>query len=234
MDEISLSPSKLSVFLECKKCFWDSYAADCPKPRGIFPSLPGGMDLVMKNYFEQFRGSLPPILKGEIPGVLMADRDKMKKWRFWKTGPSYIDVKNKIKLVGALDDCLVDGDIYIPLDVKTKGSEPKTDGSEYYQNQLDCYNLMLEGIGHKVRDEGWLVYIYPQAVALENIIERRCDLNIVFGLKPFMLPCDKERAKTLIIKAAECLRGPRPQSSMKCEHCRYLAMEDELTRRIKQ
>jgi len=43
---IRLSPSTLNVFLECKKCFWLAQVKDIHRPRGIFPSLPGGMDFL--------------------------------------------------------------------------------------------------------------------------------------------------------------------------------------------
>lgn len=221
MSTISLSPSKLNLFRECPRCFWDAYAGETPRPRGIMASLPGGMDLIMKRYVDQFRGKLPPGLEGKIPGVLFNDMVLMKRWRFWKTGPSYQDKDRQIILVGALDDCLVDGGFYIPLDWKTKGAEPKDDGSQYYQTQLDCYNLMLEFSGFPVRDEGWLVYVYPQAVD-PSYVQPDSSILIKFGLMPFKLTCDRERAKEIVIKAAECLRAPRPKSADTCEHCQYL------------
>lgn len=243
MKQVSLSPSKLNVFNDCPRCFWDANTAKVPKPRGIMASLPGGMDLIMKDYVDQFRGKLPPGLEGRLPGALFADQERMKKWRYWGTGPTYFDNEHQIKLIGALDDCLVDGDIYIPLDWKTKGSEPDDDGSQYYQTQLDCYNLMLEAQGLKVRDEGWLVYIYPE-LAMDNSQIVRIDgaethttplsIQVIFGLKPFKLECSRERAKEIVIKAAECLRGPRPKSSLRCEHCQYLALEDELTQKTEK
>ena len=70
MESISLSPSKLGVLRDCAKCFYDANMMSCPQPRGIFPSLPGGVDRVMKMYLDQYRGGLPPSLKGQIPGVL--------------------------------------------------------------------------------------------------------------------------------------------------------------------
>lgn len=202
-------------------------------------SLPGGMDLIMKDYVDQFRGKLPPSMVGVLPGVLFADQERMKKWRFWGTGPTFFDEVNQIKLIGALDDCLVDGDVYLPLDWKTKGSEPEDDGAQYYQTQLDCYNLMLSAQGLKVRDEGWLVYVYPriaQTIDMHSVLKPldladfSKSISVVFGLKPFLLKCNRERAHELIIKAAECLRGPRPAASLRCEHCRYLQLEDELTK----
>ncbi len=228
MKPISLSPSKLNLFRECPRCFHDAHTSKCPRPRGIMASLPGGMDLIMKNYVDHFRGSLPPAMHGELPGVLFDDMERMKKWRYWGTGPSYFDAERQIKLIGALDDCLVDGNCYIPLDWKTKGSEPKDDGSQYYQTQLDCYNLMLEAEGLYVRDEGWLVYIYPMTVALENLPLKPSELNVVFCAVPYKLICSRDRAKEIVIKAAECLRGPRPKASARCEHCRYIEMLKEI------
>lgn len=228
MKPINISPSKLNLFNECPRCFHDAYTSKCPRPRGIFPSLPGGMDLILKSYVDQYRGQLPPGLEGQLPGVLFADQERMEKWRYWGTGPSYFDAERQIKLIGALDDCLVDSDIYIPLDWKTKGSAPKDDGSQYYQTQLDCYNLMLEAQGLQVRDEGWLVYIYPMTVAINNIPIEGNELNVVFGSKPFQLICSRERAKEIVIKAAECLRGPRPKASARCEHCLYIEMLKEI------
>ncbi len=240
--QISLSPSKLNDFERCPRCFHDAYASKVPKPRGIFPSLPGGMDIIMKNYVDHFRGRVPPGLEGKIPGVLFENQEKMTKWRYWGTGPTYIDEVNNIKLIGALDDCIVDQDVYIPLDWKTKGSEPEDDGSQYYQTQMDCYNLMLAAQGHQVRNEAHLVYIFPTG-AHTHMSKTTSDkvseaiggsLIVLFGMKPFRIECNKERARELVIKAAECLRGKRPESSYKCEHCLYLTAEDALTKEVLQ
>ena len=240
MEPISLSPSKLNLFRECQRCFHDAYAGNCPRPRGIMASLPGGMDLILKAYVDQYRGALPPGLESALPGKLFSDMALMKKWRFWKTGLTYLDPENQIKLIGALDDCLVDNDIYIPLDWKTKGSEPEDDGSQYYQTQLDCYNLMLNASGKNIRNEGWLVYVYPKIANAHKVPTKTDGLFtgeysyvmksslIQFGMKPFKLICDPERAREIVTKAAECLRGPRPKSPEKCEHCRYLRMVNEL------
>lgn len=228
MDLISLSPSKLNLFNECPRCFYNAYTLKIPRPRGIMASLSGGIDLILKKYVDQYRGKLPPPFIGKLPGVLIDDIVRMKKWRYWKTGPTYFDKKNQIELIGALDDCLIDDGYYIPLDWKSKGSKPKDDGSQYYQTQLDCYNLMLAAQGLKIREEGWLVYVYPVAgVALENL-PLDPELNIVFEANLFKLSCDSGRARELVIKAAECLRGPRPDFYDSCEHCRYLTVINDL------
>jgi len=100
---IRLSPTTgLNLFKECSRCFWLHYNERVKRPRGIFPSLPGGMDLVIKKYFDEYRGSLPPELEGKIKGVLMPDVNLMNKWRNWRTGLEYEDKELNAVLFGAL------------------------------------------------------------------------------------------------------------------------------------
>lgn len=222
-EKLSLSSSKLNDFVRCQRCFHDQYVSKVIKPRGIFPTLPGGMDLILKNYVDNFRGGLPHGLAGELPGVLLRDMVQMKKWRHWKTGPTYFDKENNIELIGALDDCLDDRFVHIPLDWKSKGSEPDNDGSQYYQLQMDCYNLMLDAQGLQTRDEAYLCYFWPKE-GRSNSTNGRVTTNIIevlFGLKVYKLKCSKDNARQMMIRAADCLRGKRPEANPDCESCLY-------------
>lgn len=223
MKIVNLSPSKLNLFNDCPRCFYDAYALKCPRPRGIFPTLPSGMDRVIKEYMDQFRGTLPPMLIDRVKGQLMFDIEKLNKWRNWRTGLEYIDTVRGIRLIGALDDCL-EGEIgYIPIDWKTKGKKPADDGSQYYQTQLDCYNLMLYASGYKVLDMGYLVYFYPEA-----LLNGRVATDIRFGTNVYEIKCNVNRASEIIIKAAECLRGERPLGAADCEYCGYAENRNKL------
>ena len=57
-----LSPSALNLFKECPRCFWLTHHKVWKRPSGIFPSLPSGMDRILKVHFDKFRdgGRLPP------------------------------------------------------------------------------------------------------------------------------------------------------------------------------
>lgn len=231
MNPIFLSPSKLNLLNECPRCFWDAYAANCGRPRGIFPSLPGGMDLVIKSYLDLYRGDLPPVLKGRIPAVLFNDMIKLNRWRNWRTGLSYEDPGLAVQMIGALDDCLVSPEgLFIPFDAKTKGSVPKDNGAQYYQTQMDCYCLMLQHNGFPVADHAWLAYFSPKAVVRENdsSFNEHHFLNFTFDVTPFKVGTNVDAAKQLIEKACEILRGSRPPSHGRCEFCIYHAAHDEL------
>ena len=214
---IRLSPtSGLGLFKECPRCFWLQYNKKVYRPRGIFPSLPGGMDRIFKEYFDKYRGSLPPELVGKVDGKLVEDLELMEKWRNWRTGPQYQDEKLGAVLFGALDDCLVDDQgKYIVLDYKTRGSAPRKGQSEkYYQTQLDTYSLMLDSNGYKAGDFGYLIYYYPKQVLKEGVIE--------FNIKIVKVGTDIDRAKKTFTEAVELLKGPVPKKHSSCEHCNWL------------
>lgn len=214
MKEIRLSPSTLNLFLECPRCFWLHINENIHRPRGPFPSLPMGMDSVIKIYFDKYRikGRLPPEIKGKVDGRLMNDPELLNKWRNWKTGLEYKDEVLEVTLFGALDDCLVDGKYYMPLDYKTRGSEPRVGESEkYYGNQLDCYTLLLEGNGYQVRNFGYLIYYYPKEVEDEG--------RVKFNVEVIKLNTDPKRAKKVLEDAVKLLNNPIPPHHSECEYC---------------
>ena len=214
---ITLSPSALSLFKDCPRCFWLEKIKNIKRPRGIFPSLPGGMDRVIKTYFDTFRikGMLPPELRTDaFEGIrLYEDQAQLEDWRAWRTGLQYHE--NGSVLSGMLDDLLVKEGAYIPFDYKTKGSPTnETDATKYYQTQLDCYALMLEGNGLKTAGYGFLLYYSPKAVGEHG--------QVSFEIQPIRIGTDVERAKELFHKALSILTGAAPKASAKCEYCGWL------------
>jgi len=241
MDKIMLSPSSLNLFKNCKRCFWlekNNYT-NCKRPRGIFPSLPNGMDLTIKRYFSYYRriGELPEYLKGKLPGHLFENYETMSLWRDWKlTNLNYEDKKYNAYLTGALDDCLVyeeeenqdrrgiDGnlkeEIYIPLDYKTKGSAPNQQDSEkYYGIQLSCYCLILEHKGYKTKGFGYLLYFYPEIICEDG--------KFIFNILPIRVETNIEQVKELFAKAVECILGNMPEANEDCEYCNFVLNRNE-------
>lgn len=214
---IRISPTTgLNLFKECPRCFWLHFNEKVHRPRGIFPSLPSGMDLVIKKYFDNYRGELPPEIEGKVEGVLVKDLKLMEKWRNWRTGLEYHDKELDAVLFGALDDCLIDNDYYISLDYKTRGSAPKDGDSEkYYQTQLDTYNFLLETNGYKTKDFAYLVYYYPEEVRKDGMVK--------FNIKPVKVNTDLNRAKKRFQDAVELLKGPIPKHHSDCEYCSWIS-----------
>lgn len=214
-----LSPSALNLFLGCPRCFWMDKVKRVGRPRGIFPSLPGGMDKKIKAYFDSFRakGALPPELKGnDFIGIKLFDnQEQLDRWRNWQTGLFYQDGSNGWVLRGALDDLLVEAQRYIPFDYKTKGSPTKEeDAIKYYQNQLDCYTLMLHENHLPSAGFGFLLYYSPKSVGEMG--------NVQFELQVIKIATDGERARKTMRNAVSLLNGPMPDSATDCEYCNWL------------
>ena len=113
-------------------------------------------------------------------------------------------------LIGALDDCLVENNYYIPLDYKTRGSELSEDPRKYYQNQLDCYCLMLEYSGFKTNGLAYLVYYWPEEVSESGMIK--------FHVEPIKIETDIRSAEKTARDAAVLLSSTMPLSNTNCEY----------------
>lgn len=213
---IRLSATSLNLYRECPRCFWLEHSGQIHRPRGIFPSLPGGMDNVIKKYFDGFRasGSLPPELVGKVEGKLVPDQALIERLRSWRTSPSYRDSKINATLIGALDECFIDGGLYIPVDYKTRGYPLKEGAREYYQDQLNCYTLQLEANGMKTRRFAYLIYYYPDSVKASGVVQ--------FNVEPKKIITDPEAAKSLLVEVVKLLRQPQPPPHhSSCDFCSW-------------
>jgi len=215
--QIRLSPSTLNLFLECQKCFWLEQVGGFHRPRGVFPSLPGGMDHLIKKYFDKYRlqGKLPPEIDGKVDGVLMADLDLLNKWRSWRTGLIYKDIESGAILSGALDDLLANPEkgVYMPFDYKTRGYDLKEDSSSFYQNQLNCYALMLEANGLKTAGFGYLCYYIPKDV--------KEDGQVRFEVTVKKMEVSPESAKKVFENALKLLKSSMPRTHSTCAYCSW-------------
>lgn len=212
---ISLSPSKIGVLKDCPRCFYNENVLKIPRPRGIFPSLPGGVDRVMKDCLDAHRGSLTPSLMGELSGKLWGTKPQMDKLRNWRSGLKVeLTVEgHAVQLIGALDDLIYEpDDSYSPFDTKTKGREPENDGAEYYQHQLDLYALMLRENGMPPSGKGYLEYWFPVQFT---------GAEMAWKSKVFTLTISAEQGVDWIKKAVKTIVGTRPSASSDCEYCEY-------------
>lgn len=165
-----LSPSTLKLMQECPRCFWLSEHGIWQRSSGAFPSLPSGMDSILKKHFDRFmeRGKLPPELceKDECKNLKLFDnKELLKEWRNSRKGLWFED-KNGNIIHGGIDNMLVNkaNNKLIVLDYKTRGFPCKDDTHEHYQEQLDIYAWLLQKLGYKVENFAYLLFYYPKEV----------------------------------------------------------------------
>jgi CRISPR/Cas system-associated exonuclease Cas4 (RecB family) len=176
------------------------------------------MDLKIKDYFDNYRGSLPPEIKHKVKGVLFEDLETLNKWRKYRTSLKF--KKKNVELSGLLDDLLVDNDIYIPLDYKTRGFAPKEDTVSYYQHQLDLYTFLLNKNNYKTQNVAYLVYYYPEKVERQGLVK--------FNVETKFVKTSIKSAEKLVDKAIKVLSLSEPKSHKGCVFCSYVASFERL------
>lgn len=173
------------------------------------------MDLLIKSYFDSFRvkSKLPPQLEGLVKEKLFENQELLNKWRNWRTGLNFEDRKTGVRLVSALDDCLVSEDgRFLPFDYKSKG-DIRDDSHIFHQNQLNIYTWLLDENGYPTKDVGYLVFFAPLKIHNNNLIE--------FDIIPKRIDTSKENARELFYKAIDLLNGPMPEKHENCDYCRW-------------
>ncbi|MCK4588958.1 MAG: PD-(D/E)XK nuclease family protein [Nanoarchaeota archaeon] len=210
-----LSPSSLCVLEDCPRCFWLRFKKNINRPRGIFPSLPSGMDKILKAHFDRFRdtGTLPPELVSEgVKAKLFDDIELLKVWQSNFKGISWTDSKGNI-LRGAVDNILVKGKKLIVLDYKTRGYALKEDTAAHYQHQLDIYNFLLRKNGWKTEDYGYLLFYVPDKVTKTG--------EVLFDTDLVKMEISVKNAESIFKRALKVLNGKMPKASENCEYCGY-------------
>jgi len=209
------SPSSLSLLKDCPRCFWLQFNKGVKRPSGIFPSLPSGMDRVLKEHFDSFRdkGRLPPELK-ELDGEyrLFDDKALLDDWRNNFRGIRWIDGQGNI-LMGAVDNLLVHKGRLVVLDFKTRGYPCKDDTHEHYQDQMDLYNFLLRKNGHKTEDYAYLLFYHP------NKINENGDAVFHSDLKKMKI--STENAQKIFDNALKTLNGLEPRAAEECGYCNW-------------
>ena len=213
-----LSPSSLHLFEECPKCFWLQLNKGIKRPEGIFPSLPSGVDAVLKRHFDSFRdkGALPPELNELKDVKLFDDKELLRVWRNNLKGIQWIDEKGNL-FRGAVDNLLQKGKKLIVLDYKTRGFPLKEDTTSHYKNQLDIYNFLLRKNSYETEDYSYLLFYIPAEVDKTGAIR--------FETQLVKMPVDVKNAETLFNQAITVLENEIPNSSEDCEWCKWKNQE---------
>jgi CRISPR/Cas system-associated exonuclease Cas4 (RecB family) len=219
---LRLSPSALSLYSDCPRCFWLQMNRKLKRPEAPFSTLPSGLDLAIKHYFDAHRGSrdLPPILEGKLQAKLVPDQQEIKKLRSPKFG--FWDESLDAEFRGMLDECVIEGNgAYAPLDHKTRGYPPKETHPSYIM-QMSSYSLMLARNDYPISDSAYLVYYYP--VRESDSLHR----GFPFQVEVRQVRTDPAGAYKAFAQAVATVRSETmPQSSERCAYCSFVRRRTE-------
>ncbi len=209
-----LSPSSLNLYLECPRCFWFYVKKKISRPETIASTLPRGMDGLIKRHFDKYRkiGKLPPELEGKVKAKPLS-QSILNKWRNWRTGLRYEE--GDICLSGALDECFIEDEIYIPVDYKTRGYELKDNTVRYYQNQLNIYSFLLKSNGFNSGTFAYLVFYVLESLSDDGMVK--------FNIQLLKVDTDGEEAYRIFKEAIRLLRYDYPpERNQGCSFCNWV------------
>lgn len=209
--KFKLSPSSLNLMQECPRCFWLAQHKVWSRPNGVFPSLPSGMDSILKKHFDRFRdrNELPPEIKEKCSDCkLFSDKELLEKWRNNFKGISWTDEQGN-ELHGAVDNLLTKDNKIIVLDYKTRGFPCKDDTHEHYVIQLEIYNFLLRKNGHDTEDYAFLLFYHPKEVLETG--------EVVFNTDLKKIKTDIKNAESIFNKAIKLLNEECPKKE--CGWC---------------
>jgi len=211
---VLLSSSSLTLFKDCPRCFWLYKVKKIRRPSGPFPSLPSGMDKILKVHFDKHRkkGTLPAVMEGKYKGKLYPDLEKMTIWRSNFKGLRF--TKGEFTLMGALDELLLTSEgKYAPVDYKTRGYPLKEDTHEHYQDQMSIYSFLLEKNEMPTTGYAVLLFYHPLKVNREHHVEFQAD--------PIKIKTDAKAALRLFDSASKILENDEPKPSKDCGFCKW-------------
>ena len=209
------SPSSLSLLKDCPRCFWLKFNKNIKRPDTIFPSLPSGMDKILKVHFDYFmkKGELPPELS-ELKGYkLFDDEELLKIWRSNFKGIQWTDKKGNL-FRGAVDNILVKGKKLVVLDYKTRGYPLKEDTHTHYLDQMDIYNFLLRKNGYETEEYTYLIFYHPHKVEENG--------HVCFNTDIIKIKVNIENAENIFKKALKVIEGEMPGSSEECGFCKWV------------
>jgi hypothetical protein len=232
LDKKALSRSKIELFLECPRCFYEDVVLGVARPGGLPFTLNIAVDTLLKSEFDRYRetGTPHPLFASVgLDAVPHAD-PRLKQWRHNFTGIRFLDSETGWTFYGAIDDLWrgADGRMLV-ADYKATAKKDEVDPERLhpaYKRQLEMYQFLLSTQGLDVSDTGWWVYAngIGSSPSFEDVLRFRTRLIPYQGNRAWVLKTFRDAVATL--------SGPLPPPAEACEWCRFVAAREEAERSV--
>lgn len=223
MTRKQLSRSKLELFLECPRCFYDDIALGWGRPSGPPFTLNLAVDALLKAEFDGFRaaGNPHPLFLTVMLDAVPFKHEQLDTWRTNFTGVRWLDPETHWTYFGAVDDLWTrpDGTLIIADYKATAKKNEITAENIYpgYKRQLEIYQYLVEKLGFRVDPRAWLVYANGISIggAFGDMLR--------FSTKMIAVDCDRSWVESKFREAVALLQsGKRPPAAAECEWCEYV------------
>lgn len=217
-----LSRSKLELFHECPRCFYDELVHNRRRPASPPFTLNNAVDALLKSEFDLYRasGTPHPIFASVGLAAVPLTHPQINEWRTNRTGVRWKDPETGWTLYGAVDDVWeTPSKTVIVADYKATAKRDEVSESNLYpgyKRQIEVYQFLLAQQGLTVEPRAWFVYA--------NGIPTRGSFDNHLTFRTMLLPYDGDCSWVLgkFREAVALVTGAvRPSPADPCQWCRY-------------
>lgn len=181
--------------------------------------LNSAMDSILKARYDKYRvdDMFPPEAQelAEEGIKPFADLDQLNDWRENIRSLEVIDEKAGYRLVGKIDDVLVESSgALVPADYKSSGNAPAEDKQKYYRDQLAAYGFMFSKHGHEVSDRAYLLHYFVRDKSDPSI-------EVSFDAHVDRVEIDIAALEKKLADMVKLLNGKYPGHNPDCQTCAY-------------
>ena len=234
-----LSRSKIELYIQCPRCFWLEARLKIKRPSSPPFLINSAIDTLLKAEFDSYRtkGQQHPWqIDFKIDAKPLAHKD-LDRWRHTFTGVQHLHKPTNLLVFGGVDDVWETpaGELVV-VDYKAtakteeiKDLKPSGSWHDQYRRQMEVYQWLLRGEGHKVSDVGYFVYAngIGNGDGFFNKVEFRTNIFPHKGNTKWVEPTLKNikdclESNELPAVGTAAMGGP-------CEFCDYARSRTQLT-----
>ncbi len=219
-----LSRSKISLFMDCPRCFYVDNKLGTARPPGFPFNLNSAVDALLKKEFDVHRADKTPHPLMESYGLdaVPFAHENMDKWRDALRGGVTFEHPTGLTISGGVDDIWVNpaGELIV-VDYKATSKEGKIEALEEewhigYKRQLEIYQWLLRQNGFKVSDTAY--WVYANGDKDKDAFDAKLEFELT--LVPYVGNADWVEGTIQEIK--KCLESDElPSPSDDCDYCKY-------------
>lgn len=217
-----LSRSKIELFTECPRCFYEDVVKANARPSSPPFTLNNAVDALFKREFDAYREAQLPhplFATAGLEAVPLSDK-RMGDWRNNFKGVRWKDPETGWTLFGAVDDLWLSsaGEVMV-ADYKATAKAAEVSAANLYpgyRRQAEIYQFLVEQQGFAVSDRAWFVYAngIVDAARFEDTLRFRTTLILHDGRRDWVL--DAFRRAVAMVEG-----GTIPTAGEGCGYCRF-------------
>ncbi len=219
-----LSRSKISLFMDCPRCFYIDNKLGTARPPGFPFNLNSAVDALLKKEFDAHRAAKTPHPLMEAYGLdaVPFAHEQMDQWRDALRGGVTFAHPTGLMISGGVDDIWVNpaGELIV-VDYKATSKDGKIESLDEewhigYKRQIEIYQWLLRQNGFKVSDTAYWVY------ANGDKDKEAFDAKLEFELTLVPYVGNADWVDGTIQEIKKCLDSDElPQNAEDCDYCKY-------------